>query len=253
MLSRVAITKTAILSILFAAAAAAQTATVQGVVSDSSQAAMAEVKVTATHLETGFVREAAHQIRTPLTLVLGEASHALDFARHDAAAPSRTLARVRLAAEQMRRRVDELLLFAEAESGTPIERDEIVELEELAFECTDLMRGRAEALGRQLALAELAPITVRANAGLLREALLEMLENACKHGGALAPVTVRVEAQSHEAHIVVTSALAAEPHGRTGTGLGVSILEWIAAGHGGRFERADVGTIHEARLVLAAS
>lgn len=50
--------KTGVLTALIAASAAAQTATVQGVVSDSSQAAMAEVKVTATNLETGFTREA---------------------------------------------------------------------------------------------------------------------------------------------------------------------------------------------------
>jgi signal transduction histidine kinase len=200
-----------------------------------------------------FVREAAHQIRTPLTLVLGESSHALEYARHDPDAPARALHRVRVAAEQMRRRVDELLLFAEAESGTAFELDEVIELDDLALECTDLMRGRAEALGRTLALEDVGQVTVRGNAALLREALLELLENACRHGGPQSPVTVSTEQHGTEAHLVVTSALA--PAGsptRAGSGLGVAILEWIAAGHEGRLERTTSGDRYVARLVLKA-
>lgn len=198
-----------------------------------------------------FVRQAAHQIRTPLTLVLGEAEHALGADRAATTEAGRALARVLVAAEQMRRRVDELMLFAEAESGTAFARDERVDLDELAFECTDLMRRRAAALGRQLALVESPAVTVRGNAALLREALLELLENACRHGGASAPVTVGIAVRGAEAHLVVTSALPEAGGGAaTGTGLGVPILEWIAAGHGGRFVRSSSGQRHESTLVL---
>ena len=198
-----------------------------------------------------FVREAAHQIRTPLTLVLGEASHAMGATSTDQQSARLALGRVHRAAEQMRRRVDELMLFAEADSGTSFARDDMVELDALALECTDLMRGRADALGRTLSLVDVAAVTVRANAALLREALLEMLENACRHGGADAAVTVGTEASDHEAHLVVGSTLA--PEGTTsvaGSGLGVAILDWIAAGHGGAFTRRVIGRRYEARLSL---
>ena len=198
-----------------------------------------------------FVREAAHQIRTPLTLVLGEASHALEPTDPDPHSAVRALARVHRAAEQMRRRVDELMLFAEADSGATFARDDAVELDDLALECTDLMRGRATALGRTLSLVDVAPVTVRANASLLREALLEMLENACRHGSGSSAITVSTGARGNAAHIVVGSSLA--PQGApsvTGSGLGVAILDWIAAGHAGQFTRTVVGARYEARLIL---
>ena len=201
-----------------------------------------------------FVRETAHQIRTPLTLILGEATRAPHDESPDPALTGLTLSRIRLAAEQMRRRVDELLLFAEAESGTDFRRDDVVELDDLALECTDLMRGRAAALGRSLSLVDLAPLSVRGNAALLSEALLEMLENACRHGGSASPVTVGTAVFGEEVHLVVRSSLPAEEDPRSrGSGLGVAILEWIAHGHGGRFEGGPRGDHYEARLVLGTS
>ncbi|MGH7655990.1 MAG: HAMP domain-containing protein, partial [Gemmatimonadaceae bacterium] len=59
----------------------------------------------------GFIREAAHQIRTPLTLVLGEAGHELAATSTTPDRMRSTLSRIRTAAEQMRRRVDELFLL----------------------------------------------------------------------------------------------------------------------------------------------
>ena len=124
-----------------------------------------------------------------------------------------------------------------------------MELDALALDCTDLMRGRADTLGRTLSLVGIAPVTVRANAALLREALLEMLENACRHGGADAAVTVGTEATGHEAHLVVGSSIATEGTASVaGSGLGVAILDWIAVGHGGTFTRRVIGQRYEARL-----
>ncbi len=78
-----------------------------------------------------FVREAAHQIRTPLTLVLGEADVER---RRDAVDPERTRAaiqRIQTAATVMRHRVDELMLLAEAQAGSKPRLEEVVELDGL--------------------------------------------------------------------------------------------------------------------------
>ena len=200
----------------------------------------------------GFVRDAAHQIRTPLTLVLGEAAH--ELATRDST-PDRmraTLNRISTAADQMRRRVDELFLLAEAEAGARIELDDDVELDGIALECNDLMRARAAALGRTLALGSIEPAVVRGNAALMREALLELLENGCRHGGAGAPVTTEVRVSGGEATLSVRSALAeADASPRSRDGLGLPIVTWIAHGHGGRFETAIDGGAHVARVVFA--
>ncbi len=191
----------------------------------------------AQHRNRGFVREAAHQIRTPLTLVLGEAAHELT------SVPSvdrmrATLGRIRTAAEQMRRRVDELFLLAEARTGEPVRLEDDVELDSLVLECTDLMRARATALGRSLAIGNAEPIVIRGNAALLQEALLELLENACRHGTNDAPVTVSCYRDTTRCVLDVSStgapfALPSESPARDATGLGLSIVRWVANAHHG--------------------
>lgn len=218
-----------------------------------------------------FVREAAHQIRTPLTLVLGEAGLALDAmpgsveSASDADRLKASLARVRTAAEQMRRRVDELFLLAEARAGEIVRLEQRVELDGLVLECTDLMRARASATGHTLAIGEAEAVTVLGNAALLQEALLELLENACRHGVPSAPVTVSCRAHRHEAVLEVRSdgpafADAAfndvvlpdsleKAHDR---GMGLSIVRWVASSHHGRVVMVHEAGHNAVRLVLPA-
>ena len=201
-----------------------------------------------------FLREAAHQIRTPLTLVLGEAGNALGGASGDADARA-ALPRIRTAAEQMRRRVDDLFLLAEAQSGEPVRLDDDVELDGLAFECTDLMRSRATSLGRSLALGRTDHMTVRGNARLLQEAVVELIENGCRHGTPDEPVTVSVEASGAQATIAVASGGDPIDIGATDDvpeGLGIPIVRWIAKAHGGELRIERQGERNAVSLALPA-
>jgi signal transduction histidine kinase len=204
----------------------------------------------------GFIRDAAHQLRTPLTLVLGEAGHELAASDADVARTRATLGRIRVAAERMRRRVDELFLLAEARSGEPVRRDDDVELDGLVLECTDLMRARAMDLGRSLAIGDAQHVTVRGNAALLQEALLELVENACRHGSSDAPVTVSVRGTGGSAAIEVTSAGPAfalpEADGarESARGLGLTIVQWIAGAHGGSLRAWRDGALNKVTLEL---
>lgn len=218
----------------------------------------------------GFVREAAHQIRTPLTLVLGEAVHELSSAEPSEARMRATLGRIRTAAEQMRRRVDELFLLAEARTGEAVRLEDDVELDGLLLECTDLMRGRAMALGRALAIGHAEPIVVRGNAPLLQEAMLELLENACRHGTADEPVTASCRLADGGAAIDVTSGgrefsapetarvdASNSADGRASNGLGIAIVRWVAESHRGTFTvtRLDERgvSVNRARILLPLS
>ncbi len=208
-----------------------------------------------------FVREAAHQIRTPLTLVLGEAGLALDgmtgapATAPDAARLRATLARVRTAAEQMRRRVDELFLLAEARAGEVVRLEQRVELDGLVLECTDLMRARAAVTGHTLAIGDAEPVTVLGNAALLQEALLELIENACRHGTPTAPVTVScrqvgsgmagaeaVLEVCNDGAAFTDTAMSEQKDRAHDRGMGLSIVRWVASSHYGRvIFRHDVG------------
>jgi len=191
-----------------------------------------------------FVQEAAHQIRTPLTIVLGETDLTLavdaDPADHRAA-----LGRVHRAASQMKRRVDELFLLAHTEAEASVALSPDVDLEGLAFDVTDLMRGRAASTAHRFELDRVDPRIVLGNEPLLREALIELLENACRHGKADSTIKVSAFAVDGIAHLEVENAGEPVPPPATGQGaghgLGLRILDWIARQHGGRLvvERAN--------------
>jgi len=186
-----------------------------------------------------FLREAAHQIRTPLTLVLGEAAFALSAPEASPEGLRGSLTRIGLAAERMRRRVDELFLLAEAQTGERVRLTEFIELDGLVLGAVDLMRPRSTGLGRALAIGVAQPVAVWGNAELLHEALLELLENALRHGDTSMPVTVSAFAEGTTAVLEVVSAGSSftlpEHDGDAGPqGLGLPIVRWVVEVHGGK-------------------
>ena len=187
-----------------------------------------------------FLARAAHQLKTPLTVVRGESTLGLERPRsveeHEA-----ILRRIELSADQMSRRVGELLLLARASAGDrpPLEDD--VELDGLAWQCADLMRSRAQATRHRLELGDVEPVIIRGNEDLLREACLELVENACRHAPADTPIRLSVVAERDGAELAVTSGgppvapgrRAVSANGAMEGGLGLTIVEWIAGVHGG--------------------
>jgi signal transduction histidine kinase len=207
-----------------------------------------------------FLRQAAHQIKTPLTLVLGEADLSLEKSRAPEA-HRQALKRVRIAAEQMRRRVDDLLLLAHAEAGDRPPLDETVELDGLVLECADLMRARAQLPERHLELARVEAIAVRGSEDLLREALLELIENAARHGSSATPIRISAYAMPGLALLEVASSgppgpvLLPDPASEGDTagdlrGLGLAIVRWISQEHRGELRHEYDGGVNRYFLVL---
>jgi signal transduction histidine kinase len=203
-----------------------------------------------------FLRQAAHQIRTPLTLVVGEAS--LELQREQGSATP-ALRRIRVAAEQMQRRVNDLFLLAEARAGGVPPLDERVELDGLLLEAADVMRGRAHQLGRKLELDGVNPVSVSGNRALLQEAVVELVENGLRHGDPTMPVALGVESSGGTVRLTVASGgtplplLEAEPdpiESDAEHGLGLTIVQWIARLHGGSLEVNRVEEVNRVTLVL---
>ena len=195
-----------------------------------------------------FLAQAAHQIRTPLTLVRGESELGLEGSKNTSDYTD-ALRRIRAAADQMAYRVDELFLLAHAEAGDAPTLTDEVELDGLVFECTDLMRGRAHTAGRTLEISRADPGTARGNQVLLREAVIELVENALRHGTRSDSIRVAAYFENGFATLEVVNAGEAlsipvrhessdDPDSAT---LGLLIVRWIADVHGGelRYTRAD--------------
>ena len=208
-----------------------------------------------------FVQEAAHQLRTPLTLVRGEAELALaPGATLPREALVAALSRIDRAARQMHRRVDELAFLAEAQSTRGLDVREPLDLGAVVRECAELMERRVADASMSLEVVTDAVPVVVGDERLLREAVLELIENACRHGDRGTPVDVRVSrdgdvpvvvVESSGPAFTVRSASDAVPP-REGHHLGLAIVQWIVEAHGGTLRHSHDGARNQLALVFSS-
>ncbi|HET8979669.1 MAG TPA: HAMP domain-containing sensor histidine kinase [Solirubrobacteraceae bacterium] len=190
--------------------------------------------------ERRFLADASHELRTPVTALLGNVEYA---ARHGADAD--VLGDLRHDAARLARLVDSLLALERAGAARPGGQDQApVALHELARAVVD-----ADESGR-VTLERADPVTVRGDADALRRALLNLIENGLVHGPAGGRVTVAVARTGDRARVSVTDEgpgpdpaqrdrlferfwRGEDAADRPGSGLGLSIVAAIAAQHGG--------------------
>lgn len=202
-----------------------------------------------------FLGEAAHQLRTPLTLVLGESELALVRGR-TLEEQVATLRRIQTAARHMTHRVNDLFLLARAGAGEQVPTQERIDLDGLVLEVVDLFRARAHQLRCRLELGTMTGVEVFGNSELLGEAILELLENAGRHGES--PVRISVDRRDRAALVAVenpgppvgTWRDAGARDGPAGRGLGLHILEEIARVHAGALRYDRDGTLNRFTLQL---
>ncbi|HXD65550.1 MAG TPA: HAMP domain-containing sensor histidine kinase [Solirubrobacteraceae bacterium] len=188
--------------------------------------------------ERRLLADASHELRTPVTALLGNVEYAV---RHGA--DEEVLADLRHDARRLARLVDSLLALERAGEGTPqlvpLRLDELVRV---AVDERDPGRVHIGTMDRA---------TVAGDADALRRAVGNLIENGLVHGPARGHVTVSLDVADHRALLNVTdqgSGPDPELHGqlferfwrgagasdRPGSGLGLSIVAAIAAHHHGR-------------------
>jgi signal transduction histidine kinase len=188
--------------------------------------------------ERRFLADASHELRTPVTTLLGNVDYA---ARHGA--DPEVLEDLRYDAARLARLVDSLLALERA--GEPVAGFEPVRVDELA-------RDVIETAGARVVAGELAPATVAGDPEALGRALTNLVENGLVHGlqdgtvtvsvGAGAVVRVSVSDRGPGPDPLGREQLferfwrAPEAAGRPGAGLGLSIVAAIAHAHGGAVE-----------------
>jgi two-component system OmpR family sensor kinase len=195
--------------------------------------------------EREFMRDAAHTLRTPLTVAQGHA----ELVRDGLEAGTQGHEDATVLLDELRRLArisNQLLMLATAE------REEAlllapVELDRLA---ADVGRRFAHSTGRPVAVHASEPITVLADEERLRHALDALVENALHATAAGGEVTIDARVRDGRAVLEVSDsgvgiaaadreriferfARGADAERRPGTGLGLPIVRAIAEAHGG--------------------
>ena len=226
-----------------------------------------------------FVADASHELRTPLTSIRGFAELFRQGALGDQQDLEVALGRIESEAKRMGVLVDDLLLLARLDQQRPLERKP-VDLLALARDAVKDASVVAPDRTVRLEVAQDSALLVIGDELRLRQVLGNLVGNALQHTPAGTPVTVRVRTEPNgskpwavldvadqgpgltddqaehvfERFYRVDSARTREGEG--GAGLGLSIVNGIAAAHGGRAEVEPTpggGATFRVRLPLAST
>ena len=193
-----------------------------------------------------FMAEAAHQMRTPLAALLAQAQLAID--EDDAHQLRRSLEAIERNASHMSRLLNQLLSDASAIHRSQIKRFETLDLVELVHQALHEAVPRSSGMRVQLVI-DPQPLRIDGDALLLREALKNLIDNACKYGGGtLLQLAVTGDARecvvtvadhgpgipAAEAERVFERFVRGEHAPSGGAGLGLAIVKRIVESHGGR-------------------
>ena len=220
-----------------------------------------------------FMADAAHELRTPITVLRTRAEVALAQPR-DPERDAATLAAIERETARLGGIAGDLLTLARADAGDrPLGRERLY-LDDAAAGAVDAAQALAHAKRVTLAVGSFDEAPVIGDPDLIRRLLLIVLDNAVKFTPAGGDVRLDVSTTDGQATAVVSDTgigIAPEqlPHvferfyrgdparrQADGAGLGLAIARWIADAHGARIDIASepgAGTRVSIMFPVAAS
>lgn len=214
-----------------------------------------------------FASDAAHELRTPVSVILTQTQTALNRDR-DAASYKQTVEACQRAAQRMRKLIESLLALARFDAGQEVLKRMQFDFSRTIAEAMDLVQPLADERGVKI-ISELAPLEITGDAERLAQVVTNLLTNAVQYNRSEGEVRVNLESQNGLAVLKVADTgpgIAAEDlprvfgrffradPSRTGAGnagLGLAISKAIVEAHGGTIEVAseeNVGTTFTVRL-----
>lgn len=145
-----------------------------------------------------FVANVSHEMRTPLTSMMGFIETLQGPARDDTAARTRFLSMMGQEAERLHSLVEDLLQLSRVEGQERERPTEQVTLQDVVHEVVSALKPRAEERSVRL-VTDLpdAPVTILGDKGQLWQVIRNLVENAIKYGADAGDVTVRLTAPDH--------------------------------------------------------
>ncbi|SPE41283.1 Integral membrane sensor signal transduction histidine kinase (fragment) [Candidatus Sulfopaludibacter sp. SbA3] len=204
-----------------------------------------------------FVADASHELRTPISVIRGEADVALS---HDRSSVEyrQSLAIILDESRRLSRLVDDLLNLARADAGHVKLQVQEFYFNDLLAECCRSVQALAAAREISLECHTGEDVPFRGDEELLRRLVVNLLDNAIRYTPQGGHVSAALRAEGRELSIQVSDtgmgiAPEAMPHlferfyradkARSrqdgGFGLGLAIVKWIAESHHGAVDLAS--------------
>jgi signal transduction histidine kinase len=204
-----------------------------------------------------FMADAAHELRTPVTVLRTRVELALEQER-DATRDAEALRAIEQESGRVGAIVGDLLTLARADAGErPVAREALF-LDDLAANAVEAVRTLAERKRVTLQVGAFEEAAIMGDPALVRRLLLIVLDNAIKYTPAGGQVHLDVTAQNGQRAVVVSDTGIGIPEDQRahvferfyrgevarreaeGAGLGLSIARWIADLHGAAIEIGPV-------------
>ena len=203
-----------------------------------------------------FFSQVGHELRTPITVIRGEAEVVLRDASASAERLREGLRHIVVTGAFLGRRIDDLLAVARAEDGRLVINRAPIDFSQVVHAVEAIAKPYAASAGVALAIeATTGPLSVDGDASWLQQALLALIDNAVRYSsGGGSHIVLSVNAMGDM--IVVTVAddgpgvspellpklfdAWSQAEGVTGgSGLGMAVSSWVAEAHGGSISASN--------------
>jgi heavy metal sensor kinase len=215
-----------------------------------------------------FASDAAHELRTPVSVILTQTQTALNRERA-AADYKQTVEACQRAAQRMRKLIGALLELARLDAGQEVLKRSSFDFSGTVCDCIELIRPLAGERGVKI-FAELSPVEIAGDSERLAQVVTNLLTNAIQYNQEGGEMRVKLKSQDGLAVLTVGdtgAGIFAEDLPRVferfyradksrssgNAGLGLAISKAIVEAHGGVIEvtsEPGAGTTVELRLPL---
>jgi len=216
-----------------------------------------------------FVADASHELRTPISVIRGEADVALSHDRCDAEYRE-SLAIILDESRRLSRLVDDLLNLARADAGKVRLQPQDFYFNELLGDCCRSVQSLASARQIHLECQCAGDVPFRGDEELLRRLVVNLLDNAIRYTPPGGKVSASLDAVGPDVRVrVADTGIGISPEAAEhvferfyradkarsradgGFGLGLAIVKWIAESHHGAVElssRPELGSVFTVTL-----